>query len=96
LSSIAILLLYVVPFVVCALMPRSLWYIVAAGAILAGTEWGLAYHDNLIENGGDWHGGWNLLAFTGVFAVLLFGLWVALALLGLVLGRAARHRRPAR
>jgi hypothetical protein len=88
-SSIAILLVYAVPFV-CALVPRAFLYVVASGLVLAAAEWVLAYHGSLVENGGDWSGGGELLGFTGVLACLLLGVWVGLALLGRYVGRLRR------
>jgi hypothetical protein len=38
-DSIAVLLLFAVSFVVCALVPPAFWYVVAAGGVLAAVEW---------------------------------------------------------
>jgi hypothetical protein len=52
----------------------------------AGAEWMLAYRSNQVDHGGDWQGGGELLANTGFFAVFYFVIWLALALLGRIVG----------
>jgi hypothetical protein len=56
-------------------------------------EWFIAYRSNLVEHGGDWNGGAELAAFTGVLALLFFFLWIGAALLGRVIARARDNGR---
>lgn len=87
LESVVILGLLVVPLVLCTVRPRTLRYVVALGIVYAAVGWALAYRSSLVEHGGDWTGGAELLAFTGFFALIFYGLWFTAALVGWALGR---------
>jgi Zn-dependent protease with chaperone function len=91
LQSVVILGLLVVPLVLCAVRPRVLRYVIALGIAYAGAEWALAYRSNLVEHGGDWTAGSELLAVTGFFALIFFALWFSAALAGWALGRKLRR-----
>ena len=81
LESVVTLGLLVVPPLLCAVRPHAFRYVVALGIVYASAEWALAYRSSLVEHGGDWTSGGELLAFTGFFAMLFFALWVGLAVL---------------
>lgn len=82
-----ILGLLVVPLLLCALRPRAVRYVVALGIAYAATEWAVAYRSNLVEHGGDWSEGGELLAVTGLLALIFFALWLSAAFVGWALGR---------
>jgi hypothetical protein len=89
-------LLFPVPLVVCAFVSRAFWWSFVLGLVLAAVEWRLAYRDNQVEHGGDWNAGAELAGATGFWALVLFGLWVALAIAGVALRRVfARGRTHA-
>jgi hypothetical protein len=82
---LTIVLLFV-PLATCALAPRAYRYVIAVGAALAAVEWALAYRDN--RGGDSVDDGAELVAATGIFAALMFVVWLSLAALGVFLRRA--------
>jgi hypothetical protein len=70
-----------VPMVLGLLLPRRVGWIALAGVVPVAVEWIAAYRANLATGGGDWHSGFGLVVFTGLFACLLFILWAGVAML---------------
>jgi hypothetical protein len=80
-----------VPFALVLLMGRPA-VVIGIGAALAVVEWLWAYADNSDPaSGSEWTGA-ALVAWTGMFALIGFSLWVA----GAVLGGATRQRTRGR
>jgi hypothetical protein len=88
----------VVPLCLSLIVRRGHRWIALLGIPAIGIEWALAYHDNQVDNGGDWNSGAELVFVTGVLAVLFFlPLWLVGVVIGAGLRRAinrARKRNP--
>jgi hypothetical protein len=82
-----VLALTVVPFTTVLLIGRVA-VVIGVGAALAIIEWAWAYSDSSDPASGSEWTGVALVAWTGLFALIGFSLWVA----GATVGAAARQR----
>ena len=84
---LVVLALTVVPFGTVLFIGRVA-VVIGVGAAVAIVEWVWAYSDNADPTSGSEWTGVALVAWTGLFALIGFGLWVA----GATLGAATRQR----